>query len=245
MKKKNGFTLIELLAVIVIIAIGGTIAAVSITQNILKSRNTTVIELSKTYIDSVRTMRAKDDFYYNPKVGEAIVLPCDSINGTEIEHKDSTGYGDILKEYCYVGVTNDGNSKYSYYMTLVDDTYHMVIGKEYNTISEDDILQGSDNLVSVSKISTPFRLFEVEYGGNTYHINSIRVKYNAKENGTEKTTSLYGYYTNDPGSNMNAHIKGSINEFDNFISGTNKVKKINGINYTILDYEVLYIALKK
>lgn len=242
--KKNGFTLIEILAVIVIIGIVGTIAIVSVSQNILSSRDSTIVNLAKNYMESARTMRAEENLQYSPKKNEVVVIPCDQINGTEIEHKDTTGYGDVLKDYCYVGIKNDGNDKYSYYMTLVDDTYHMLIGKEYNSVSEDDILDGSENLTGVSRISSPFNSFGVKYDNNTYNIKAIRVKYSATyQDGGTKTATLYGYYTNDSGSNMNAHIKGTINELDSFISDSDNTLKINGRNFTVVNHEIMYIVL--
>ena len=245
--KKNGFSLIELLAVIVIIAVGGTIAIVAVSKNILNSRDSSVVDLAKTYMESARTMRAKDDIYYNPKSGEATILPCNQINGTEIEHKDSTGYGDVLDEYCYIGVVNHGNNKYSYYMTLVDDTYHMLIDKEYNSVTEDDVLVGSENLNNVSRLHNPFSSFSVKYDDVPYTIRAIRVKYSAsyEDNGT-KTATLYGYYTNDNTENSsNAHIRGTISELDSFLSSNSKTKKINGRDYSILNSEIMYIIVTK
>lgn len=245
--KKNGFTLIEILAVIVIIAIIGGIAIMSVSNNILKSREASFVDLAKAYMESARTMKAKDNLYYEPKTNEVVIIPCNQINGTEIEHKDVTGYGNVIDDYCYVGVEKNGDSNYSYYMTIVDDTYHILNGKEYNSVSNSDIVVGSENLAQVAKVATPLSSFDVKYGTKTYAIRAVRMKYTAtyQDSGT-KSATLYGYYTNDGTQNStNANIKGTISELDTFLLGSNKNKTINGVTYKITNSEVLYIVAKK
>jgi len=244
--KKNGFSLVELLAVIVIVGIIGGIAIVSVSSNILKSRDTSFVDLAKTYMESARSMKAKDNLLYDPKTNEVVVIPCDQVNGTEIEHKDTTGYGDVLKEYCYVGIQKNKTDKYSYYMTLADDSYHMLIGKEYNTVSKDDIEIGEEKISQISSISVPLSGFNVTYADSTYVIRAIRMKYSATYDGGTKGATLSGYYTNDGTQNTsNAHLRGTISELDNFLFSTDKTVEIGDITYTINNSEILYIVAKK
>lgn len=177
---KKGFTLIEILAVIVIIGIASTIGIIAISGSINQSRDSSFADLAKTYAEAARTMRASDKMYYQPKDGEAVILPYSEIEGSDIENKDTTGYGDILPSYCYVSVVNE-KTNFSYYVTQVDETYHFINNIEYNNIDEDDILLGADQLVenNVKELKAPYSGFSLKHGDSYYDIKAIRASFEA------------------------------------------------------------------
>lgn len=177
---KKGFTLIEILAVIVIIGIVATIGVVSISSSISQSRDSAFADLAKTYAEAARTMRASELLYYEPKDNEAVLLPYSKVEGSDIENKDNTGYGDIIPSYCYIGIVNN-NTNYSYYITQVDDSYHILNNVEYNSIDEDLILVGTDQLASqgVRELKAPFSGFSVKYGNNNYDVKAVRAQFSA------------------------------------------------------------------
>lgn len=177
--KKNGFTLIEILAVIVIIGIISIIGVIAVSSNIAESRDASVVDLAKNYAEAARTLRGKGDLYYEPKNGEAVIIPYSQVNGTEIENKDVTGYGDILPSYCFVGIVNNNNN-YTYYVNQMDEGYHMLDRAEYNSVSKDDILVGVEEAarVSLPEIKAPFNDFHITYGNDTYEIKALKAKYN-------------------------------------------------------------------
>lgn len=185
---KKGFTLIEILAVIVIIGIISGIGIVSISRNIAQSRDESVVDLAKNYAEAARTMRGKDNLYYEPKSGEAIIMSYDAVDATEIENKEKTGYGEIIPSYSFVGIVNNNNN-YSYYINQVDESYHILDRVEYNTVTTDDILVGVDQLAShsITELKAPYNSFGITYGDTLYNIKGLRVKYDAKFNETGLT----------------------------------------------------------
>jgi type IV pilus assembly protein PilA len=136
---KKGFTLIEILAVIVIIGITATIGIAAVSRNITKSRDASVVDLAKNYAEGARTMKAKDNFYYEPKNGEAIIIPYSGIEGVDIENGEETAYGAIIPSYCFIGIANNGGNFY-YYINQADESYHIINGVEYNSLDQDDII---------------------------------------------------------------------------------------------------------
>ncbi len=241
---KKGFTLIEILAVIVIIGIVATIGIVSISSSVLKSRDASVVDLAKVHADAARTMRARDDFFYEPKSGEAIIIPYSQVTGAEIENKDVTGYGSIIDYYCYIGVVND-NNKFKYYITQVDDSYHILDRVEYNLIDEDKILQGSNELSenNVKALKAPLTGFSIKYGNTDYNIKGVRIKYTATSQ-EGNNVSLYGYYTSDNSYvSTNAHIKGNISLYDTFKSSGASTLLYKSKTYTVVNSEIMYIIL--
>ena len=241
---KKGFTLIEILAVIIIIGIFATIGIIAISGNILKSRDATVVDLAQVYGDAARTMRARDDFYYDPKSGEAIIIPYSQVSGSEIENKDVTGYGKIIDSFCYIGVVNS-NNQYKYYITQVDETYHILDRVEYNSLDEDDIVEGSQALANagVKELKAPLAGFSINYGGTTYDIKGVRIKYYATAP-DGKAVALYGYYTSDTSyTTASAHIKGNISLYDSFKSSGASTLTYNSKNYTVTNSEIMYVIL--
>ena len=242
---KKGFTLIEILTVIIIIGILGTIGIMSVSNNILKSRDATVVDLAQVYGDAARTMRARDDFYYDPKSGEAIIIPYSQVTGSEIENKDVTGYGKIIDSYCYVGVVNN-NNQYKYYITQVDDTYHILDRVDYNALNEDYIKEGADQLAvaGVKEIKAPLAGFNITYDNKDYAIKGVRVKYYATSNADGKSVVLYGYYTSDTSYTIaSAHIKGNISLYDTFKTSGNTTLTYNSKSYTVTNSEIMYLVL--
>ena len=160
---KKGFTLIEILAVIVIIGIISTIGIISVTRNIAESRDATVVDLAKNYAEGARTLRGKGDLYYEPKNGEAVVIPYEHVNGTEIENKDETGYGEIMPSYCFVGIVNNNNN-YTYYVNQLDESFHFLDRVEYNNVTKDDILVGTEEMARVSliELKAPYNDFYIK-----------------------------------------------------------------------------------
>ena len=184
---KKGFSLIELLAVIIIIGIVGTIGIVSISGYIFQSRDATVVDTAKVYAEVVRTMRAKDIFYYEPKNGEVVIIPYSKVTGAEIENDHENGYGELLDDYCYIGVANNNNN-YSYYITQADESYHFLDGVEYSTIDEGDILTGADVLAShgVKEFKTPFSGKSFVYDGANYNVKALRAEFEATISTTQE-----------------------------------------------------------
>ena len=174
---KKGFTLIELLAIIIIIGAITTIAIVSITNSINKSKDESFIDLAKNYVESARTMRAEDKLFYEPRKDEAIIIPYSEITGTEISHNDVTGYGKILPEYCFIGIVNN-NGNYVYYINQVDDSDHILAGIDSNTVSKADIALEGD-FSKIKGIKTPFSTFSVNYGNSSYSVKAIGVEFDA------------------------------------------------------------------
>ena len=213
--KKNGFTLIEILAVIVIIGITATIGIIAVSRNINKSKDSSIVDLAKNYGEGARTMKGTDSFYYDPKANEALIIPYSQITGVDIENRDVTGYGEIVPNYCYVGIVNEGN-KYKYYITQLDESYHFIDKAEYNSLSKDDILLGQEELVShgVKELKAPFQSFNITYGSKTYSLKAIRVKYNTvfKQAGVTRfeTKDLMGTLTRS-GSTILLNVEKSSN----------------------------------
>ena len=61
-----------------------------------------------------------------------------------------------------------------------------------------------------------------------------------------KATTIYGYYTNDSSENSaNAHVKGTIDDLDTFLTYQNDEIIVNGKEYNVTDSEIMYIIVKK
>ena len=187
---KKGFTLIEILAVIVIIGIIATIGIVSISGSILKSRDATVVDLAQVYAEGARSMRAKEEINYEPKSGEAIIVPYSRVTSVEVENNEETGYGKIIDNFCYVGVVNDKNN-YLYYVTQVDESYHILDSIEYNSIDEEDILEGFETLSSrgINSLKAPYNGMTFKYANSNYSTKAVRVEFQATISANQPTTS--------------------------------------------------------
>ena len=177
---KKGFTLIELLALIIIIGVIATISIIAVTDSISRSKDESVVELARNYSESARAMRNQDKLPYDPKKGEALIIPYSEINGIDISHNEVTGYGKILPSYCYVGIVNN-NDKYSYYINQVDESYHLINRIEINSLTKDDVLSGIDDMSmnDIKEIKTPLNNFSIGLGNNNYNIKAIGVEYDA------------------------------------------------------------------
>ena len=195
---KKGFTLVEILAVIVIIGIVATIGMTAIQSSIGKSRDATVVDLAKSYVDSAKSMRAKGTLYYEPKNGEAVIIPYDKIDGEKIENADVTGYGEIFPTYCYLGIVNS-SSNYYYYVTQVDDSYHFLNNVESNSLSEEKINVGSDTLAElrIKELKPPFTGFTVKYGNSDYSVKAVRAIFNATVSKTQSNNIKVTVFENN------------------------------------------------
>ena len=140
---KNGFTLIEILAAIVILGIVSAIGIAAVSNNIVESRKSTYVNLARQLADSARDMRGKDKLPKDIKNGEALVIPCYSLTGKELDLSGGTGFGDIVQDYCYVGIVNK-NSEFSYYVTSVDTANHGFVAVEASAISKDRLVEDED-----------------------------------------------------------------------------------------------------
>jgi len=176
---KKGFTLIELLATIVVFGIISIFAITSITDSISSSKDESVVNLGKNYAEAARLMRAQDLLYYVPKKDEAVIIPYSEIIGTEISNKDKTAYGEIFPSYSYIGILNNNNN-FSYYITQVDESYHLLNKVEYNSANRNDVISSEDAYNDITEIKAPFTNFNISYGNNTYNIKGLRVEYSAK-----------------------------------------------------------------
>ena len=235
---KNGFTLIEILAAIVILGIVSAIGIAAVSNNIVESRKSTYVNLARQLADSARDMRGKDKLPKDIKNGEALVIPCYSLTGKELDLSGGTGFGDIVQDYCYVGIVNK-NSEFSYYVTSVDTANHGFVAVEASAISKDRLVEDEDLINSESLLPTSGALsaFKVTYDGTLYTVKGVRIKAEAASGDT-----ITAYYSND-GSTSSAQVVSTLSNYDNFISSKKLVYK--GVTYTIRKYEITYIYLSK
>lgn len=172
---KKGFTLIEILAVIIIIGIIGVIGISAISSSTNKSRKASFATLAKTYAESARSMRAKDDLPHDPKNGEVILLRIDSLNGTDKNDDFTTEFGDVLLDYSYVAVVNN-NHNFKYYVTLIDDSKHAIIDGEYSELSE-SLVATSINLNNALNLNAVVRDSTFSINETTYKVTSVHNTY--------------------------------------------------------------------
>lgn len=161
MKRNNkGFTLVELLAVIVIMGILMMVAIPSITRTIENSRKDTFIDISKAYVNSVRTAWSADDLQCGSENTSAsgvddgnyyvlIDTSDDASNLLDQGGKSSWGNRDV-KGYVRVNVTTKNNKKITkFYVALSDGTHGIYDNFENSTesdkLSREDILMNLDN----------------------------------------------------------------------------------------------------
>ena len=163
---KKGFTLIEILAVIVIIGIIGLIGIAAVSNSTERTRKASFATNAKTYIESARSMRIKDNLPYDPKNGELLILRLNALNGTDKIDNFKTEYGDLDLNLCYVAISND-NHNYQYYITLIDSTQHNIVKKEYSIIDEDSVKSSysiEDVLdMDTAQVGTTFKLNNINY----------------------------------------------------------------------------------
>jgi prepilin-type N-terminal cleavage/methylation domain-containing protein len=172
---KKGFTLIEILAVIVIIGIIGVIGISAISSSTNKSRKASFATLAKTYAESARSMRAKDDLPHDPKDGEVVLLRVDSLNGTDKNYDFTTEFGDVLLNYSYVAVVNN-NHNFKYYVTLIDDSNHAIIDGEYSELNE-SLVVASINLRNVLNLRSLANGTTFSINETTYKVTSVHNTY--------------------------------------------------------------------
>ena len=201
---KKGFTLIELLSIIIILSVIMTIAVVSISDNINKSKEDSFVNLAKNYAESARSLRANGKLLYEPKNGEAIIIPYDQLNDLDITNSSSTGYGKILPSYCFVGIMNKNNN-YLYYVNQVDESYHILDGIEYNSMTNNDIESSEEILSTLAQIRSPLTSFNIDYGDSNYQIKGVRVEFYAKYK-QESNTSITSFDLTD----RNTTFKGKL-----------------------------------
>ncbi len=172
---KKGFTLIEILAVIVIIGIISAIGIAAVSQNIENSRKSAFINLARNYAESARAMRAEDRLPYEPKKNEAVLLPVEFLDGTQIENNEDfpTPYGNLILSSSYVVVTYekiDGKPKtYNYYVTLLDDTLHGIDMVNSNELDEENIINDNSRIIKDYNSFTSSTTLNL--GENTYQIS--------------------------------------------------------------------------
>ncbi len=235
---KKGFTLIEILAAIVILGIVSAIGITAVSSNIVESRKSVYVNLARQLADSARDMRGQDKLPRDLKTGEALVIPCFSLNGKELDLSEGTGFGDLVADYCYVGIVNT-NNEYKYYVTSVDTSNHGFVAVEYSEINKDRLVDDEDLVNSESLLPTSGALsaFQVTYGGTLYKVKAVRIKAEATSGET-----ITAYFSGD-GSSNSANVVSTLDNYDDFV--TNKKIVYRGTTYTIRKYEISYIFLSK
>lgn len=145
---KKGFTLIELLAVIIIIGVIATIGITAISGNVESTRKSAFVDLARTYSESARNMRGKDELPHDPKDGEAVIIKVDALTGVNVDkNKYDTGYGQLDLSASYIAIVND-NHNYKYYVTFLDDTNHAIVDVEYSDLDESLVLSSNDSKIN-------------------------------------------------------------------------------------------------
>ena len=181
-------------------------------------------------------MKGSDLLGYEPKEGEAVIVPCFQVKGVEVQNGKKTAYGDIIGELCYVMITKEGG-KNKYYVTLVDESGHAMIGVDYNNIDDKLVKSDNEGVSSLQPIDYPLASYAVSLNDKTYTIKRMRVKFKADDD-----TIITGYFANDGSANQaNANVHGQISNFDQ----TYNAKKVtyNSVEYQIDETDILYIVV--
>ncbi len=175
--KKNGFTLIEILAVIIIMGIIGLIGVATISGNTEDARKSVFVNIARNFAESARSMRGNDKLPHDPKNGEVLLMRVDSLNGVDEIDDYSTPYGELSLNYCYVMLVNNNNN-IKYYVTLLDNTDHMVFFEEYSILDKTSVISGDsekkDKIVNFGELSLGKKLtidgveYSVTSHKNTY-----------------------------------------------------------------------------
>ncbi len=239
---RKGFTLIEILAAIVILGIVSAIGIAAVSNNIVETRKSTFLNLARQLANSAREMRGADKLPKDLKDGEALVIPCYSLNGNEIDLSAGTGFGDLLLDYCYVGIVNNKN-KYEYYVTAIDSANYGYVALEVDELSKDNLSNDNDLVAGTNLMPTSGTLsaFKVTYNGTQYNIKAARIK-----EVTTNGVSLTAYYSNNSSTNSSSKVNGTLVDYDNFLgSSTQTVVGTDGVTYTIKEHEVMYLFLSK
>ena len=237
--KKNGFTLKEILAAIIIMGIVGAIGVAAVGSYILDARKSASANLAMKLAESARDMRGQDKLPKDLASGEAIVFPCDKLSGNEVDLKNGTGFGDILYDYCYVGIAREGNN-YKYYVTLIDTANYGYIAIDYDEITKDRLSHGDDIVLDTSiSLGGMLSSFKNTYKGVVYRITAARLKHE-----TSSGISIYGYYSNDTSTNVASQYNNTLEECDKILTTSPQII-VNGTSYTVNNSEVEYILLKK
>lgn len=174
---KKGFSLIELLAVIIIIGIVGTIGVAAVSGYIQDSRKSAFSDMAKLYVEKASEERAKDILPHDIKDGEAILLPLEKYK-LEKNEDFGTPYGNMKLDYCYVIITNNNNN-YNYYIFMLDDTDHAIVGVEYADIGNESVIDGSDsaNISKILNYKTLNGTSKLTVGGNIYKLKTQKGTY--------------------------------------------------------------------
>jgi len=155
MKNKKGFTLIEIISVVIIIGILGIIGIVAISSYVESSKQTSFLNVAKMYLDGAKLMKSDDKLFHDPKNNEAVLIPLSEIE-VEDDSATKTPYGEIDFDNSYVVIVNE-KGKYSYYITLRDETGHAFILENINTLSEDKIVasENGSGIHSITNLKNP------------------------------------------------------------------------------------------
>lgn len=163
MKKSKGFTLIEILAVITIIGIIGLIGIGAITRNIEESRQSTFIDIARTYINGARNIKGEDKLSQDPKDREGILIPFSIIElGDNKDYKSP--YGEIDLEKSYVVILNNKDF-FTYYVTMKDDENHALYMTKAEDLDTDKIITDKekiDKIYDVEQLKTKKYTIETE-----------------------------------------------------------------------------------
>ena len=147
MKKSKGFTLIEILAVITIIGIIGLIGIGAITRNIEESRQSTFIDIARTYINGARNIKGEDKLSQDPKDREGILIPFSIIElGDNKDYKSP--YGEIDLEKSYVVILNNKDF-FTYYVTMKDDENHALYMTKAEDLDTDKIITDKEKISKI------------------------------------------------------------------------------------------------
>lgn len=146
-KSKRGFTLIEILAVIAIIGIIGLIGIVAITRNIEESRQSTFIDIARTYINGARNIKGENKLSQDPNDREGILIPFSIIElGDNKDYKSP--YGEIDLEKSYVVILNNKDF-FTYYVTMKDDENHALYMTKAEDLDNDKIITDKEKIAKI------------------------------------------------------------------------------------------------
>ena len=172
---KKGFTLIELLAVILIIAVVSGIAIISVTSNIDLSKRATFADKAKLYVEKASEDRAKDRLPHDIKDGEALLLPLSRYK-LDADEEYETPFGHLNLDYSYVILTNNKN-QYSYYVYIVDDSNHGIVGVEYSSINKDSVTDETNQLSSILNYRNLDDSSRYNINGTLYKLKDSEARY--------------------------------------------------------------------
>ena len=154
---KKAFTLIELIAVIVIFGILMLIAIPAVSRYIDNSKKEAYIKTVNNLVDTVRYGINSGDSNYISKNNEEKIFFL-----TDIDKEKGTNqspYGDFIKSYSYVKVTNSANG-YKYEVQAKDKGGFCIVLEDINDITIDDIIK-NENCNSLNPYYKSYKIGDI------------------------------------------------------------------------------------